>query len=87
VTASRSESHVAFNRANVLGYEESGQISYVELLDKPEHDTDPGGDGLTCAQRNGLIIPLGQAQTHIEAEHINGSLAVAPVLVQSTGAA
>jgi hypothetical protein len=57
----------------------------VELLDNPEHDTDPGSDGLTCALRNGLIVPLAQVQTHIEAEHPNGTLAVAPVLVQPLG--
>jgi hypothetical protein len=33
MTVARSESQVAYNRANVLGYEESGQIAYVELLD------------------------------------------------------
>jgi hypothetical protein len=85
VTASRSESQVAFNRANVLGYEETGQIAYVELLDNPNQDTDPGSDGLTCAQRNGLVVPLEQAQTHIEAEHPVGMLAVAPVLSTALG--
>jgi len=79
------ESQVAFNRENALGYEESGQISYVALLNNLEHDADPGSDGLTCAQRNGLIVPLGQAQTHIEAEHPNGMLGVAPVLSRALG--
>jgi hypothetical protein len=58
----------------------------VELVDNPGCDIDPGSDGLTCAQSNGLIVPLGQAQTHISAAHPNGTLAVAPVLVQPLGA-
>ncbi len=45
----RSGSQIAFNTANVLGYEVSGQIAYVELLDDALHDTDPGSEGLTCA--------------------------------------
>ena len=86
MTVARSESQVAYYGANILGYEESGQIAYVELLDNPEPDTDPGSDGLTCVQRNGLIVPLDQARTHIEAEHPNGTLAVAPVLATALGA-
>ena len=84
-TVARSESQVAYNSASVLGYGESGKISHVELLDNPDHDTEPGSDGLTCAQRNGLIVPLGQAQVHIDAEHPNGTLAVVPVLVRPLG--
>jgi hypothetical protein len=86
MTVARSEYQGAYNRANVFGYEESGQIAYVELLDNPQHDTELGSDGWTCAQRNGLIVPVGQAQSHIEAEHPNGSLGVAPVLVKALGA-
>jgi HK97 family phage portal protein len=81
ITIARTESMTAYGEASVLGYRETGLVEAVELLDNPAHDTDPGSDGLTCAQRNGLIVPLDQARTHIEAEHPNGTLAVAPVLV------
>ena len=80
VTIARTESMTAYGEASVLGYRETGLVDRVELLDNPAHDTDPGSDGLTCAQRNGLIVPLDQAQTHIDAEHPNGTLALAPVL-------
>ena len=79
-TIARTESQVAYNTASVRGYEESGVVSEVELLDNPKHDTDPGSDGLTCAGRNGLIVELAKANTHIEAEHQNGSMAIAPVV-------
>jgi HK97 family phage portal protein len=80
VTIARTESMTAYGEASVLGYRETGLVDRVELLDNPAHDTDPGSDGLTCAQRNGLVVPLDRASVHIEAEHPNGTLAVAPVL-------
>ena len=85
VTVARTESQVAYNRASLVGYAETGQVQSVELLDNPAHDTDPGSDGLTCAERNGLIVGLVQAQTHIAAEHPNGTLAVSPVLITPLG--
>lgn len=85
-TVARTESQVAYNRANVLGYAESGQIAYVEMLDNPNHgDYEGDGDGLTCAQRNGMIVPLEDAQTHIEGTHPNCVLAIAPVLATPLG--
>ncbi len=83
--AARSGSQAAYNGPFVLGYEESCQVLRVALLANPLHDIDPGSDGLTCAGKNGLIVPLGQAQVHIDAEHINGTLAVAPLLVRPLG--
>jgi HK97 family phage portal protein len=86
MTVARSESQVAYNRANVLGYAESGQIAYVELFDNPNHSDYAGdGDGLTCAQRDGMIVPLEDAQVHIEGTHPNCILAVAPVLTSPLG--
>jgi hypothetical protein len=52
----------------------------------PGARTDSSSDGQTCAQRNGLIVPLGQAQTHIEAKHSIGTLAVTSVQAQPLGA-
>jgi HK97 family phage portal protein len=80
LTIARTESMVSLNAASVLGYRESGVVDRVQLFDNPAHDTDPGSDGLTCAARNGLIVPLDRAERHIDAEHPNGTLAVAPVL-------
>jgi HK97 family phage portal protein len=77
----RTESQVAYNTASVFGYSETGQVDEVELWDNPDHPEDYGAsDGLTCAQRDGLIVPIHQADRHINAEHPNGSLAVAPVV-------
>jgi hypothetical protein len=85
-TVARTESQVAYNRANVLGYAESGQIAYVEMLDNPDHgDYEGDGDGLTCAERNGMVVPLEEAQTHIEGTHPNCVLAIAPVLSSPLG--
>jgi hypothetical protein len=82
MTVARTESQVAFNSASTVGYRESGLVDRVELHDNPEHTDDYGAsDGLSCAERNGLIVPIDQASTHIEAEHPNGSLSLAPVLI------
>lgn len=75
----RTESQVAFNTASANGYAQRG-VTEVELMDNPLHTTDPGSDGLTCAQRNGRIVPVGSVNRHIWAEHVNGTLAIAPVL-------
>lgn len=84
-TIARTESMNAYNFASIRGYEESGVVAEVELLDNPLHDSDPGSDGLTCAQRNGLVVSLLQSRIHLEAEHPNGSIAVAPVLAVPLG--
>lgn len=77
----RTESQFAYNRSNVLAYRESGVVSAVQLHDNASHtDSYGASDGLSCAQRNGLVAPLSEADRHVNAEHPNGSLAVAPVL-------
>lgn len=87
VTIARTESQVAYNSASTLGYQESGVVGAVELLDNPAHtDSYNASDGLTCAERDGLIVPLDRVQRHIEAEHPNGSLTVVPVLSKPLGA-
>lgn len=86
LTVARTETQVAYNSASVLGYRESGVVASVELSDNPEHVDDYGAsDGLTCAQRHGLIVPLDRVEEHIAAEHPNGSLAVIPVLAKPLG--
>lgn len=76
----RTESQYSYNTASIVSYQESGVVDSAELADNPDHDTDPGADGLTCAERNGLVVPLADVQWHIDAEHPNGTLAVLPVV-------
>jgi len=76
----------SYNKASVLGYAESGVVDQVELADNPDHTDDYGAsDGLTCAERDGLVVDLSAVQTNIEAEHPNGSLAVIPLLSKPLG--
>jgi HK97 family phage portal protein len=83
-TIARTESQVAYNSASTLGYRESGVVAMVELVDNPEHTEDyNASDGLTCAERDGLLVELDAVASHIEAEHPNGSLTVIPVLKAS----
>jgi HK97 family phage portal protein len=84
-TIARTESMTAYSHASLRGFQESGLVNEVEILDNPQHDTDPGPDGYTCAGRNGLIVSIEQAYVHIAAEHPNGSAAVSPVLATPLG--
>lgn len=86
MTISRTESMVAYGKATRLAYEESGVVSHAEILDNSEHTDDYGAaDGLTCAQRDGLIVALDKADFHIEADHPNGSATLIPVLGKPLG--
>jgi HK97 family phage portal protein len=80
MTIARTESQVAYNEAAALGYRESGLVREAQLFDNPLHDTDPGSDGWTCAQRNGKIVPIETVSRHIAAEHPNGTLSIGPVV-------
>jgi hypothetical protein len=85
-TVGRTESMIGYNKASTLGYQESGVVSMVELVDNPDHTEDyDASDGLTCADRDGLIVDLDAVDRHIDAEHPNGSLAVIPVLSTALG--
>lgn len=80
-TVARTESMVAYSEASLLSYRETGEVDEVELHDNASHtDSYNASDGLTCAERDGLVVPIGTASTHVQAEHPNGSLAVSPVL-------
>lgn len=86
MTIARTESMYSYGRASVLAYTETGVVEQVELMDNAAHNSDPSPvDGLTCAQRDGLVVDLAAASTHIEAEHPNGSLLVLPVLATPPG--
>ena len=81
MTIARTESMYSYGHASVLSYRETGLVEQVELMDNPAHDSDPSPiDGLTCAERHGLIVPIDRAGVHLEAEHPNGSLTILPVL-------
>jgi HK97 family phage portal protein len=80
LAVARTESQVAYNLGATAAGQNSGVVDYAELMDNPDHDTDPGSDGLTCAGRNGLIVPLDAVPRHVSAEHPNGTLAVALVV-------
>jgi HK97 family phage portal protein len=68
----RTETMQAFNGAATIAYAESGVVEQVELLD--------GTDDPACAERNGKVVPLDEAQSYMDAEHPNGTLAVVPLV-------
>ena len=56
------------------------------MVDNPDHPEDYGAsDGLTCADRDGMVVNIGQMDTHVDAEHPNGSLAFIPILSTPLG--
>ena len=82
----RTESQVAYNTASAKSFEESGLVSEIELLDNDKHTDSYGAeDGWSCSERNGQVVPLADAALHIRSEHINGSMAIAPVLTTPLG--
>lgn len=86
LTIARTESQVSYNLATDLAYLESNIVLNEQLLDNPDHDEDYGAaDGLSCAERNGLVIEVGEAEFHVMAEHPNGTLTVTPLLVRPLG--
>jgi hypothetical protein len=86
MTVARTETQQAYNRAAALGYEESGVVGASELVDNPNHTDGYGAsDGLTCAQRHGLVVALSEVPRHVDGEHPNGSLAALPVLAKPLG--
>lgn len=86
MTVARTESQNAYNSAALTGYEETGLVAEAELLDNPDHGGYGGdGDGLTCAERDGLVLPLAEAQLSVDGTHPNCILAMAPVLITALG--
>ena len=86
MTIARTETQVSYNRASQLGYQESGVVADVEMVDSDTHCEDYGAsDGMTCCERNGAVINVGEMDRHIAAEHPNGSLAFIPILSKPLG--
>jgi hypothetical protein len=78
----RTESMIAYGEASVHGYRKSGVVDRAQIFDNPTHTDDYGAsDGLTCASRDGIIVPLDDGMNHIYADHPNGSATIAPVLI------
>jgi HK97 family phage portal protein len=85
-TVARTESMVAYNSASAVTYAETGVVDDVELVDNPEHtESYDASDGLTCAERDGLVVALADVGRHIDAEHPNGSLSILPILSTPLG--
>lgn len=81
MTIARTESQLAYNVASQKAYEASGVVSEAQLHDNSQHSEDYGAsDGLSCADRNGLIIPVSRISHHAAAEHPNGTMAVSPIV-------
>lgn len=81
----RTESQVAYNGASQAAYEASGVVSRVQMHDGVDCESGPGSDGLTCPQRNGLVVNVADMQRHISAEHPRGTLAFSPILDTELG--
>lgn len=80
-TVARTESMKSFGYASTAGYRESGVVDRLKLFDNESHTDKYGAaDGWSCSERNGQIVALDKAEFHIDSEHPNGSLSVAPVL-------
>lgn len=86
LTIARTESQVAYNLGTADAYKASGRVLAMILHDNPAH-TEPYGasDGMSCAERNGVITDVDAVQRHIYAEHPNGQLAASPLLVRPLG--
>ncbi len=86
LTIARTESQIAYNLGTADAYKASGRVLAMILHDNPEHTDDYGAsDGLTCAERDGVITDVDSVDQHIYAEHPNGQLAASPLLVRPLG--
>jgi len=86
MAVARTESQRSYNSASTAAYQASNKVAAAELMDNPLHG-DYGGDadGLTCAQRDGMVVSLDDVDTHVFGTHPNCILAVAPVLYSPLG--
>lgn len=86
VTIARTESQVSYNLATTDAYRQSGVVTAMQLHDNANHtDAYGAADGLSCAERNGVVTDLDGVQLHVFSEHPNGTLAVSPLLLNPLG--
>jgi HK97 family phage portal protein len=82
----RTESQVSYNLATADAYAETGIVQAMMCHDNAAHTEGYGAqDGLSCAERNGVITDVDKVDIHIFSEHPNGTLAVSPLLVTPLG--
>jgi hypothetical protein len=87
LTIARTESQVSYNLATADAYKQSGVVTAMQLHDNVNHvDAYGAADGLSCAERNGVVTDVDNVQIHVFSEHPNGSLSVSPLLVTPLGA-
>lgn len=78
----RTESMHAYSYASQQAYEASGVVSRVQVADNAEHSEPYSGaaDGLTCSQRNGLVVSVDRGYYHVSSDHPNGSACLIPIV-------
>lgn len=76
----RTESQFAYNTSSQRAYQASGVVRMVQMHDGVECESGPGSDGLTCPQRNQMIVRVEDMNRHINAEHPRGTLAFSPLV-------
>lgn len=84
----RTESMHAYGRASQMAYEASGVVQEAMIADNAAHTESYRGaaDGLTCAQRDGLVIPVSRISFHVGSDHPRGSAAAIPIVEPLEGA-
>jgi HK97 family phage portal protein len=73
MTVARTESMVGYGRASALAFQRSGVVSQVMVADNSEHTESYRGaaDGLSCSERNGLVVSVDRGPYHVESDHPN----------------
>jgi hypothetical protein len=84
-TVARTESQIAYNLASQKAYQVSGVVEEVMMHDGADCEAKAGSDGLTCPERDGMIVPVNSMGRHIDGEHPNGTLAFSPVVTPLEG--
>lgn len=87
LTIARTESMIAYGQASTVAFQASGVVSQVQVADNRSHtESYPNAaDGLTCAQRDGLVVALDRGMFHVRSDHPNGSACLLPVLTTPLG--
>lgn len=84
---SRTESMHAYSYASQQAYQASGVVSQVQVADNETHTEryDGAADGLTCAERNGLVVSVDRGYYHVSSDHPNGSACIIPIVTDMEG--
>lgn len=76
-----SESATSVNLATIAGYIESDVVDRAQLYDNPDCDTNPlPPTNTTCADRDGLVVPIEKAGDYVASMHPRCILATAAIL-------